>query len=80
MGRRRGRERKRRKAGRSGLVGQTQRVWPTRLKEEGGRCQLSCKVRELLIPAGIAAMVMLASYSYDTVETGISPRIHELKL
>jgi len=24
-------------------------VWPTRLREEGGRCQLSCKVRELLI-------------------------------
>jgi len=61
MGRRRGRERKKRKeGGAASLVGQTQR-----LKEEGGRCQLSCKVRELLIPAEIATMVMLASYSYD---------------
>ena len=39
------------------------RVWPTRLREEGGRFQLSCRVRELLIPAEIATMVMLASYS-----------------
>jgi len=37
------------------------RVCPARLREEGGRCQLSCKLRELLIPVEVATMVMLAS-------------------
>ena len=29
------------------------RVCPSRLMEEGGRCQLSCKLREVLIPIQI---------------------------
>ena len=47
--------------GGSTLAGQTLSSVPKRLREEGGRCQLSCKLRELLIPVEVAIMVMLAS-------------------
>ena len=40
----------RRKAGRSSLRARLSRVCPARLREEGGRVQLSCKLRELLVP------------------------------
>ena len=55
-----GRERER---GQRGVVSRARlsRVCPARLREEGGRCQLSCKLRELLIPVEVAIMVMLAS-------------------
>ena len=43
------RERKRRTAGRSSLAGKTLESLPRRLREVGGRCQLSCKLRELFI-------------------------------
>jgi len=45
MGRMRGRARK---EGRQGGV--VFRVCPARLREEGGRVQLSCKLMELLVP------------------------------
>jgi len=41
------------KEGRQGgivLRARLSRAWPARLREEGGRCQLFCKLRELLIP------------------------------
>ena len=49
--------------GREGVLSRARlsRVCPARLREEGGRCQLSCKLRELLIPVEVAIMVMLAS-------------------
>jgi len=49
MGRKRGREMLRRKAGKSGRRGSDSRlrVCPAKLKEEEGRCQLSRKLREL---------------------------------
>ena len=41
----------RRKAGRSNLAGKTlESICPLRLREEGGRFQLYCKLRELLVP------------------------------
>ena len=51
MGRKRGRERKRRKAGRSRAICQTfEGLFHRTIREEGGRCQLSCKFRGVLIP------------------------------
>jgi len=49
MGRKSGRARKTGRQG--GVVTQARlsRVCPERLMEEGGRCQLSCKLRELPI-------------------------------
>jgi len=39
--------------GQGGVVSRARlsRVCPARLREEGERCQLSCKLRELLIPS-----------------------------
>jgi len=49
MGRKSGRVRK---EGRQGVVTRARlsRVCPARVMEEGGRCQLPCKLRELLVP------------------------------
>jgi len=47
------REGERGKEGRQGGVvsrARLSRVCPSRLMEEGGRCQLSCKLREVLLP------------------------------
>jgi len=57
-----GRERKRRQEGVVSLARFT-RVCPARVKEEGGRCQLSFKAREYInTHTETATMVMLASY------------------
>ena len=38
------------------------RVGPARVTEEGGRCQLSCKLRELYTHTMVATMVTPDSY------------------
>ena len=48
----------RRKAGRSSLRARLFRVCPTGLREEGGRVQLSCKLRELLVPIEVAIVTL----------------------
>jgi len=55
MGRKSGRARK---EGRQEVVSlaRLERVYPARLREEGGRYQLSCKLRELLIPMLMATI------------------------
>jgi len=49
-----------RKAGRSSLI--RERVCPARLMEDEGRCQLSCKLRELYTHTMVATMVTPGSY------------------
>ena len=87
-------ERKRRQGG-VVLLARFTRVCPARGREEGGRCQLSCKVRKYVIThTETAIMVMLASYESSqhcagvvttclwliTVEVGIHLGGREFKL
>ena len=60
------------KAGRSSLAGQIHESLPRESKGGGGRCQLSCKVREYVnTHTETVTMVMLASYESSHCCAGV---------